>query len=91
MAVALPVFFVSPLAGWLCDRSGPKIPAVAGLLFSVPFLVLLRIPHASSDGQTGQIAILCVILALLGNFLIPPSGILRSRHDIDFRNSSVDV
>ena len=55
MAVALPVFFISPLAGWLCDRFGPKIPAVAGLLFSVPFLVLLRLPHASTD-QTGQVA-----------------------------------
>lgn len=65
MAIALPVFFISPLAGWLCDRFGPKIPAVAGLLFSVPFLVLLRLPHASTD-QAGQVAILCVILALLG-------------------------
>jgi hypothetical protein len=66
MAVALPVFFISPVAGWLCDRSGPKIPAVGGLLFSVPFLILLRIPHASEDNQTGQVVILCVILAFLG-------------------------
>lgn len=87
MAIALPVFFISPLAGWLCDRFGPKIPAVAGLLFSVPFLILLRIPHASPDHQTDQVAILCVILALLGltpafqpltpgatlTFVIPPS------------------
>jgi MFS family permease len=66
MAVALPVLFISPIAGWLCDRSGPKIPAVGGLLFSVPFLILLRIPHASEDNEAGQVAILCVILAFLG-------------------------
>jgi MFS family permease len=66
MAVAIPVFFISPVAGWLCDRSGPKVPAVGGLIFSVPFLVLLQIPHASTDDQTGQVVILCVILALLG-------------------------
>src|SRR5271163_1717290 len=58
--------FISPVAGWLCDRSGPKVPAVGGLVFSVPFLVLLQIPHASIDDQTGQVVILCVILALLG-------------------------
>ena len=66
MAIALPVFFVSPVAGWLCDRSGPKIPAVGGLLFSVPFLIVLRIPHEDKDNPTGQVVILCVILALLG-------------------------
>ena len=66
MALALPMFFISPIAGWLCDRSGPKIPAVGGLLFSVPFLILLRIPHASDDNEAGQVAILCVILAFLG-------------------------
>lgn len=71
MSVALPVFFISPLAGWLCDRFGPKIPAVGGLLFSVPFLILLRIPHASQDDQTGQVTILCVILALLGISPLP--------------------
>lgn len=76
MAIALPVFFISPVAGWLCDRSGPKVPAVGGLLFSVPFLILLRLPHASEDNQAGQVAILCVILACLGTtltFVIPPS------------------
>jgi MFS family permease len=66
MAIALPVFFFSPLAGWICDRWGPKIPAVGGLLFSVPFLILLRLPHASEDNQTGQVVLLCAILALLG-------------------------
>ena len=66
MAVAIPVFFMSPVAGWLCDRSGPKIPAVGGLLLSVPFLVLLQIPHSSEDNQTSQVVILCVILAFLG-------------------------
>lgn len=65
MAVALPVLFISPVAGWLCDRSGPKIPAVGGLLFSVPFLILLRIPHASEDNEANQVAILCVILVFL--------------------------
>jgi len=76
MAIALPVLFISPLAGWLCDRSGPKVPAVGGLLFSVPFLILLRLPHADKDNQADQVAILCVILACLGTtltFIIPPS------------------
>jgi MFS family permease len=76
MAIALPVFFMSPLAGWLCDRSGPRVPAVVGLLFSVPFLILLRLPHASKDNQAGQVSLLCAILACLGTtltFAIPPS------------------
>jgi len=76
MAIALPVLFISPFAGWLCDRSGPKVPAAGGLLFSVPFLILLRLPHASEYNQAGQVAILCVILACLGTtltFVIPPS------------------
>lgn len=78
MAVAIPVFFISPVAGWLCDRSGPKVPAVGGLLFSVPFLILLQIPHASEDDQTGQVVILCVILALLGaSILLKPRLICR--------------
>jgi MFS family permease len=66
MAVALPVFFISPLAGWLCDRWGPKIPAAGGLLASVPALVLLRLPHSSLENQPTQVVVLCVILALLG-------------------------
>jgi MFS family permease len=66
MAIALPVFFISPVAGWLCDRSGPKVPAVGGLLLSMPFLVLLRIPHSSEEHQTSQVIILCAILAFLG-------------------------
>lgn len=87
MAIALPVFFISPLAGWLCDRFGPKIPAVAGLLFSVPFLVLLRLPHASTD-QTGQVAILCVILALLGRH--PSIDIPNNRYDADICDSTLN-
>lgn len=87
MAVALPVFFISPLAGWLCDRFGPKIPAVAGLLFSVPFLVLLRLPHASPD-QTAQVAILCVILALLG--LRPSIGLSNNRYHTDICDSTLN-
>ena len=66
MAVAVPVFFISPLAGWLCDRSGPKVPAVVGLLASVPCFVLLRLPHADQENPTGQVVVLCVILAFLG-------------------------
>jgi MFS family permease len=88
MAVALPVFFISPLAGWLCDRFGPKLPAVGGLLFSVPFLILLRLPHASSDDQTGQVALLCAILALLG--ALPGSDISDIRHDTDICHPAFD-
>jgi MFS family permease len=56
----------SPLAGWISDRTGPKVPAVGGLLFSVPFLILLRLPHASEDNQAGQLVLLCALLAFLG-------------------------
>jgi MFS family permease len=66
MAIALPVFFMSPIAGWLTDRLGPKLPAVGGLLFSAPFLILLRVPHASEDDQSRQVIVFCVVLALLG-------------------------
>jgi MFS family permease len=89
MAVAIPVFFISPVAGWLCDRSGPKVPAVGGLLLSVPFLVLLQIPHASTDNQTGEVAILCVILALLGTGAW--SSQLTSRYVTHICNSTLDV
>jgi MFS family permease len=89
MAVALPVFFISPLAGWLCDRFGPKIPAVGGLLCSVPFLVLLRIPQASQDEQASQVAILCVILAFLGKPRC--KQLLMNRYNADICDTSLDV
>jgi hypothetical protein len=87
MAVALPVFFISPLAGYLCDRWGPKIPAVGGLLFSVPVLILLRLPHASEDDQTGQVVLFCVILALLGLFV----DAADVRGYTNFHYSTIDV
>ena len=88
MAITIPVFFMSPLAGWLTDHTGPKFPAVGGLLFSVPFLVLLRIPHANTDNQTSQVVILCVILGLLGTSSLDHSN---RRNDFNFRDTSVNV
>lgn len=54
---------VGPVAGWIVDRKGTKIVAIASFLFMVPVLVLLRVPHA---GGADQIALYAFLLALLG-------------------------
>lgn len=53
----------SPLAGWVVDRHGPKIVAVFSCLFSVPMLILLRLPH---EGGTDQVVLYASLLGILG-------------------------
>lgn len=54
---------VGPLAGWLVDRKGTKLVAVASFLFMVPIHILLRVPHA---GGMDQIILYGALLGVLG-------------------------
>lgn len=53
--------FLAPLVGIWVDRRGPRVPATLGFLGAAPFLVLLRLVDHKS---TGQIVLLCALLAL---------------------------
>lgn len=55
--------FVGPLIGYWTDKYGPRWFAASGLLFCVPFWVLLRLVDHDS---TNQIVLLCALLVLLG-------------------------
>lgn len=55
--------FAGPWIGHLTDKYGPRWIAASGLLFSVPFWVLLRLVDHDT---TGQVVLLCAILVLLG-------------------------
>ena len=61
--LVLPYLLLGPVAGKFVDKYGPKPAAVIGFALEVPFLILLRIPHA---GSGSQIAIFSVIVALNG-------------------------
>ena len=52
-----------PLVGWASDRLGRRWIAVAGLLLSSAFFVLLRFV---TDDSMEHIVLLCVLLALIG-------------------------
>lgn len=55
--------FAMPWIGHLTDKHGPRYIAASGLLFSVPFWVLLRLVDHDT---TGQAVLMCALLALLG-------------------------
>lgn len=55
--------FVGPLIGYWTDKYGPRWFAASGLLFCVPFWVLLRL---IDHDNTNQIVLLCALLVLLG-------------------------
>jgi MFS family permease len=55
--------FIGPWFGHLTDKYGPRWIAATGMLFSVPFWVLLRFVDHNS---TGQAVLLCALLVLLG-------------------------
>ena len=57
------VSFFGPLVGWLSDRHGPRLYAVAGYTLASPGLILLRLVHENSIGQK---VLLCALLALVG-------------------------
>lgn len=63
IALVIPTLLLSPIAGWLVDRYGPKPVAVIGYGYLVPILILLRLVHR---GGTSQIIQYCVLLALCG-------------------------
>jgi MFS family permease len=69
----LPYLILGPLAGKSVDKYGPKPAGVAGFLYMVPVLALLRIPH---EGGKDQIIIFSTIIAFIGvgfGFIAAPS------------------
>ena len=64
--------FVAPYVGALADKYGPRWLATAGFFLALPSFVLLRLVTYDS---TGQVVLLCVLLALIGlslAFILPP-------------------
>lgn len=57
------VSFFGPLVGYLTDRHGPRLYAIAGYLLACPFLILLRLVDHNSLEQK---VLLCALLALIG-------------------------
>jgi MFS family permease len=55
--------FAGPVIGHWADKYGPKWLAAAGLILSIPFLVLLRLVD---HGGISQKVTFCALLALLG-------------------------
>lgn len=64
-SLTLPSFVVSPIAGWFVDTRGTKSITLLGLILSIPFLIVLRFPNATSP-RAGQIVEFCFLLALNG-------------------------
>ncbi len=63
-AVAVPATVVGPLAGWWMDRSGPRIVALSGLIFTPIFSVFLAFPHGPAIPR--NIALMAVLLVAEG-------------------------
>lgn len=64
--IFLPVAIVSfggPIVGWLSDKHGPRLFAIAGYLFASPFLVMLRLVTKNTLDQK---ILLCALLGLVG-------------------------
>lgn len=57
------VSFLGPVVGYLTDKHGPRMYAIAGYLLGCPFLILLRLVDHNSLEQK---ALLCALLALIG-------------------------
>ena len=60
------VSFFGPVVGWLSDKHGPRLYAIAGYTLACPCLILLRLVHENSIGQK---VLLCALLALVGTSL----------------------
>lgn len=67
-AIVIPSFVVSPLAGWWIDARGTKLITLVGCTLQIPFLILLRLPSARAEAsaKVGQVALMCILLALNG-------------------------
>jgi MFS family permease len=57
------VSFLGPIVGWLTDKYGPRLFAIAGYTMACPCLILLRLVHKNTMGQK---VLLCALLALVG-------------------------
>lgn len=62
LALVVPTL-VSPLAGMIIDKTGPRWVAVSGFILCTPFYILLRLPH---ENTSRDIAIMIVMLAFIG-------------------------
>ena len=56
-----PYVMGGPIAGWIVDKRGPKIPTVVGFGYQAVALILLRLTH---PGGTKEVAIYCVLLVV---------------------------
>lgn len=64
--IFLPIVIVSlfgPVVGWLTDKYGPRLFAIAGYTMACPCLILLRLVNRNTMGQK---VLLCALLALVG-------------------------
>jgi MFS family permease len=64
--------FLSPLAGWLADKHGARLPATIGFVFAAPLFICLR--FVTHDTMSQKV-LLCALLALIGAALaisMPP-------------------
>ena len=57
------VSFLGPIVGWLTDKYGPRLFAIAGYTMACPCLILLRLVNRNTMGQK---VLLCALLALVG-------------------------
>ena len=55
--------FLAPISGKISDRYGPRWIGVSGFVVALPFFVLLRLVNHKT---TGQIVLLCALLAFIG-------------------------
>jgi MFS family permease len=64
--IFLPIVIVSffgPFVGWLTDKYGARLFAIAGYVLGCPSIILLRLVHKDTMGQK---VLLCALLALVG-------------------------
>lgn len=67
LALEVPNLVLGPVAGWVVDKKGVKLVAVAGFTYLVPALILLRLPTMDIvHDRTGNIVLFCAMLALNG-------------------------
>lgn len=69
LAVAIPPLLFTPIAGWMADVFTPKLPAMIGLTFIVPPLLLLRLPYGVGSPNTPQEVLICSLVTLMSSDL----------------------
>lgn len=57
------VSFLGPIVGWLTDKYGPRLFAIAGYILACPCLILLRLVKKNTMSDK---VLLCALLALVG-------------------------